>query len=527
MSSSKHPNDSKEFAAFREEMAREFASLRVGEAVASIDGIPADARSDERLAQCIWFDSLFVHRDLRTDSGHSLEILQPGRWNEEEGPDFRDAKIRIDGRILTGNVEIHLYSSGWRQHRHHLNPEYDSVVLHAYMWPGGGAPPIHDSRGRPVESFEMGPVLFPDLDTIRQTTHAEDYPYQTPSALGSCQPLMCSLDEDYVAAMLDAAGRERLNGKASRYQAQAVGETANQVFYQALMAAMGHKSSKGLFFLLSKRTPLHETVDYLSEAGREKAVLFFQSILFHVAQLAPAPGEERPEADDETRRYIAELREIWAPFAGYFSDRLIMPTRQWTSGVRPANFAHRRIAGVAHLLARWFLDETVAGIFARRVASFDPAQPTRARRQWIRRQLIDPFVVHEPDDFWAWRFTFSSRPAARALKLIGEDRAASIALNALLPLLLVHARERRDGRLEDRVRAIFLAFPPLESNSMVRHMRTRLFGDHERASALLTSEARQQALFQIFASCCNHNESGCEDCYFLKKHENRRPNASI
>ena len=47
-------------------------------------------------------------------------------------------------------------------------------------------------------------------------------------------------------------------------------------------------------------------------------------------------------------------------------------------------------------------------------------------------------------------------------------------------------------------------------------MQARLFGNHERAKELFTSEARQQALFQIFADCCNLNESTCEDCYYFQ-----------
>jgi hypothetical protein len=513
---------SRDFNSYRDEVAKHFASLRIGEPLALAEPEAAE-RTDERLAQCIWFDSLFLQEGLRTDSGLPLEILHPGRWNHDEGPDFKDAKIRIAGRELRGDIEIHIAAGGWRQHRHHFNPTYNSVVLHAYVRPEDTPRPACNSLGQPIEGFAMGPVLFPDIETIRQTIHVEDYPYQTPSASGRCQPLMCSLDEDYVAGMLDAAGRERLEAKTARFADQAQGETLDQVFYQAVMTSMGHGANKGLYFLLSKRAPLSEIADYLHDLGRERAVEFFQSVLLHVARLVPEDGagaQPGSESDAETLDYLKRIREAWKTFSGYFADRLIPATRQWTTGVRPVNFAHRRLAGVAHLLARCFLDEGVAAHFTRRFETLDPALPDKDCRRWIRRKLIDAFVVGVPADFWAWRYTFSSRRSPGPMKLIGEGRAASIVLNALLPLLLLHARNLGDESgvgLEERVWRVFHAFPALESNAITRHMRVRLFGDHARGKDLLGFEARQQGLFHIFRACCNQNEKGCEDCHYVRR----------
>ena len=525
------PSTQKSFSAYREEVAARLAALRIREPTGAEEVVPG-ARADERLAQCIWFDRLFVHDVLKTVSGKDLEIVQAGRWNQDEGPDFRDAKVRLGGRTLRGDVEVHLLPEGWRQHRHHLNSEYNGVVLHACLWRGPGKPtPARTAAGRPIETFVMEPVLFPDLDTIRQTVHVEDYPYQTLTAAGRCQPLMCSLDDEYVGGFLDAAGRERLEAKALRFRSQAEGETLEQVLYQAIMTAMGHKASKGLFFLLSKRAPLCELTDYLRDylapRGRAAAdqgeaerqpVRFLQAILLRVASLAPGDATDLETPEQETGDYLAELNVIWRDFAGYFSDRVIPPTKRWIAGARPVNFAHRRIGGVAHLLARWFLDGGVAKTFAPKFAEFDSKWSPQVCRRWIRRELVEAFVVDRENDFWAWRYNFGSKRAPRAMKLIGESRAASIVFNALLPLLLLLAWRENDEALERKVIDVFSVFPPLESNAIVRHMRARLFGDDPRAKALLRTEARQQALFQIFAECCSENDSGCEDCAYLRMH---------
>ena len=68
---------------------------------------------------------------LDTTDGVSLEIIHRGTWSHGLGPDFRDALILFDGRELrAGSIEIHLRTRGWGDHGHHLDPAYDTVVLH-------------------------------------------------------------------------------------------------------------------------------------------------------------------------------------------------------------------------------------------------------------------------------------------------------------------------------------------------------------------------------------------------------------
>ncbi len=60
----------------------------------------------------------------------SITVLKPGRLNIHEGPDILDVMLIINGQIKTGAVECHLNSRSWLSHRHHLNPDFDSVILH-------------------------------------------------------------------------------------------------------------------------------------------------------------------------------------------------------------------------------------------------------------------------------------------------------------------------------------------------------------------------------------------------------------
>ncbi len=87
----------------------------------------------EKLLQYIWQFQYFDHSSLQTTTGDQLEVLFPGTLNSNQGPDFINAKIRINQMILVGSVELHLKTSQWKEHGHHLDANYRNVILHAVL----------------------------------------------------------------------------------------------------------------------------------------------------------------------------------------------------------------------------------------------------------------------------------------------------------------------------------------------------------------------------------------------------------
>lgn len=79
----------------------------------------------------IWERSLLPKTRLRTAQGELLYIISKGVYNENEGgPDFLNAHIRVGELEWFGNIEIHIKTSDWIRHGHHQDRNYDSVILH-------------------------------------------------------------------------------------------------------------------------------------------------------------------------------------------------------------------------------------------------------------------------------------------------------------------------------------------------------------------------------------------------------------
>ena len=84
----------------------------------------------EDLVRYVWKHRLFPLTTLFTTDGQEVEVVSPGMENRNDGPDFFNAKVKIDGTLWVGNVEIHGRSSDWYRHLHSDDPAYSNVVLH-------------------------------------------------------------------------------------------------------------------------------------------------------------------------------------------------------------------------------------------------------------------------------------------------------------------------------------------------------------------------------------------------------------
>ena len=87
----------------------------------------------EELLHYVWRLRKFDHTNLQTTEGLSIDILHPGEYNRNAGPDFLNARIRIGDTLWAGNVEMHLKASDWNRHQHSDDPTYKNVILHVVI----------------------------------------------------------------------------------------------------------------------------------------------------------------------------------------------------------------------------------------------------------------------------------------------------------------------------------------------------------------------------------------------------------
>ena len=104
--------------------------------VKEVPGLYGTFNMDEIILQQIWEEQDFFNQSLHTSCGKRIEVLNRGDWNRaEEGPDFKNAQLLIDGQIKLGDIEIHFQPSDWVKHRHDHNPNFNQVVLQVCVFP--------------------------------------------------------------------------------------------------------------------------------------------------------------------------------------------------------------------------------------------------------------------------------------------------------------------------------------------------------------------------------------------------------
>ena len=84
---------------------------------------------DERTLQLLLLEGAFG-TSFTDDLGREVRILDFGDWNKSAGPDFLNARIRINGVPQAGDIELDPAPEDWERHGHGSNPAFSGVILH-------------------------------------------------------------------------------------------------------------------------------------------------------------------------------------------------------------------------------------------------------------------------------------------------------------------------------------------------------------------------------------------------------------
>ena len=158
----------------------------------------------ERLLHYTWRHKLLPLGKLTTTDGRMVEVIDPGLYNNSDaGPDFFNAKVKVDGILWVGNVEIHIKASDWYRHHHDKDSAYDSVILHVVQQ---ADMEVKTSQGKTLTTLEL-PVAEELKQDYEGLIHSEKYP--------PCYKIIPRLPSLKVHSWLSSLQVERLQQKTS------------------------------------------------------------------------------------------------------------------------------------------------------------------------------------------------------------------------------------------------------------------------------------------------------------------------
>ena len=434
----------------------------------------------------IW-QQVLNRRELTSEEGEPIEIIYPGRANDDKGADFRDAVVATGGRLAKGDIEVHVRSSDWRAHRHHQNSAYNRVILHVVMWHDNNqATRLQDGRCVPI-------VVLQDYIGTRVSQRSR-MPDCSAVLRVPCFRVTEHLSEYRVAAYLDGAGEERFLVKAADFQRGVIQMGAGQCLYRGVMGALGYAKNKLPCLELADRLPLRilEAIAQ-REISEKECIAEQQALLLGAAGLLPSQRRDRHRESNLDDRWVEKLERIWNSSR---CTEVMSPGAWQVFKVRPNNSPVRRLVAMSYLIPRYRERGMLEGLL-------DVVGEAPLRGGW---DALEQGLVVTTDGYWASRFDFGSGSRMVSRALLGSRRAADIIVNVLLPFIFAWGQSNSKPELARKAIHLYCHYPRLAVNSVERHMRNQL----GLSTGLVNSAQRQQGLIHIYNTLCTQGR--CNSC---------------
>jgi len=447
--------------------------------------MPSGSGISEHLLVQFW-QQLPGRADLVTEEGKPIHLIYPGRENDDQGADLRDAVILSARRLLQGDIEFHRWSSDWRKHHHHQNPEYNRTILHVVMW-RDTEPVTHLQNGEEVPILVLHKYLETTACQQMSSGHATDV-FALP-----CYQVAGSLPIRRIDEILDDAGRERFLAKAAAFQGELSEDTPEQVFYRGIMSALGYSKNRRPFEELARSVPLHRLEAMVRlNLPDDSCLAQQQALLLGTAGLLPSQRGV-PHHSAANDRWVETLERYWSEY----DHGDVMPADIWRLiKVRPNNYPVRRVAGISHLVLR----HSKEGLLEEITSLILEVKINQAHFALAAAMMV------MASGYWKTHHDFGCHSRYIAPALIGSSRAAAIAVNVILPFTFAWGRHNTWPELDARSLAIFTAHPNPGTNAIERHMSKQL----GRSGVPVNSAQRQQGMIHIHKTFCTQGK--CPVC---------------
>ena len=438
---------------------------------------------DEAFVQKLWHEQRFSDTNMEAIDRRTIRVLKPGIWNHNEGPDFMHAEIEIDGKLHVGDVEIHVRSSEWYAHKHHLNSRYNRVIVHAVFFNDDFNLRTRLQNGKRIPTLELLkwlPVDTSDLHKDTQDAATED---------GTCRVTGKTLNMEALKGVFESLGRERFLEKTESMRLLRTRLDFEQLLYEGIMEALGYERNSKALRELAQHVPFTDL--------DEKSELEIQAILFGIAGLLPSQREKPLPTEVINDPSIVALEESWRA-----SEYAELPPRmteaRWSSINRPTNHPTRRIAAMSQLI-----HDCQGSLMMYFLPTCEKAVDTDAPRslKTIEKELR-ALLMLEPTGYWELHSSFGTKGTRKAF-LIGKERAVDIIINKILPVAYIWAVESGSQQLQEAVLKLYSVAPKSTGNKIIREIDEQIFTTETQQMRDLNPTAKiEQGIIRLHKNYC-------------------------
>ncbi len=408
---------------------------------------------NERLLQFIWQHLYFNKEQLITQDGQSLQIFFQGTLNNNQGPDFSNAKIRINNITWAGNIELHIKTSDWKKHGHTNDEHYNNIILHA-VWE-------HDE----IEKQNI-PIL--ELkNRISSSLLQRYYELMQQNTFIPCEQQLPVVSELVWSSWKERMIAERLYEKNEKIN-QLLKETNQhweEAFWQLLARNFGITVNADAFEAIAKTISVTILAKHKNQIHQLEALLLGQAGLL---------------SEVFTEDYAVMLQKEY-----HFLQKKhqLQPARQLLSflRMRPGNFPSIRLAQLAMLIHQ------SSHLFSKILEAQD-------------FNSIKQLLSVTANDYWHCHYTINE-PTNFRKKQLGNMMIENILINTIIPVLFAYAQHHNNEQLKQKA-IQWLQQLPKEKNSVTKNW--------EEAGIQHQTAFDSQALLYLKKNYCNKKR--CLNC---------------
>ncbi len=380
----------------------------------------------ESLLHYVWQYKKYDFFELKTSNNQTIEIIKGGIHNFDAGPDFLQATIKIDNKVWYGNVEMHTKSSDWLKHKHQLDPNYNSVILHVVFEEDV---PIFYADSKAIPCLVLGKRI--SHSTIKNYVQLMENKMWVP-----CQNMFSSISNDSIEFWKYRLVVERMEDRVLKYKSKLNLNNIDwdQNLYVAFLSYLSAKVNRLGFEELGKALP------YKLLQKHRNNIFQIEALLFGTANVLP-----KESAND----YVFNLKKEYDFLSKKYNIKPISPLLWKFARLRPQNFVTVRLAQFAKLINQR------ENLFSQLFYSSSIVE--------IKKLLS----VQINEGYWLSHFHFGKKSKV-VPKSMGTQLVESLVINAIVPFRFLHGMWHDDEAEKENALSILDQLPS-EKNKIIKN----------------------------------------------------------